>query len=153
MKHYYKIILISSYLLLSCQNSGSNLNTNAAEAQKFIDNYTKQYVQFYTSAKNARWQSNIEIKPNDFTNTKIAQKADKALAVFVGSKENIKGAQKYLNPKYKLTKIQVKQLELILYSAANSPQEVAELVEKEYRQRLSKYISYMDININWMAKR
>lgn len=137
MKHYY-IILISSYLLLSCHNSGSSPNTDAAEAQKFIDNYTKQYVKLYASAKNARWQSNIEIKPNDFTNAMIAQKADKDLAVFIGSKENIQSARKYLNPKYKLTKMQVKQLELILYSAANSPQEVADLVEKRIKAEVEQ---------------
>ncbi|VEH34715.1 hypothetical protein [Legionella sainthelensi] len=153
MKYYYTIILISSYLLLSCHNNGSSPNTDAAEAQEFIDNYTKRYVKLYASAKNARWQSNIEIKANDFTNAKIAQNADKALAVFIGSKENINGARKYLNPQYKLTNMQVKQLELILYSAANSPQEVADLVEKEYKLRLSKYISYMDISIYWMARR
>lgn len=130
MKYHFSSMLISAFLLLSCHNSGSTQNTAAIEAQKFIDSYTKQYLILYTNAQNARWQANIEIKPDDFTNTMIAQKANKALAVFIGSKENIESARKYLNQQHKLTKIQVKQLELILYSAANNPQHAASLVGK-----------------------
>lgn len=129
MKYHFSSMLISAFLLLSCHNS-SSLNNATIEAQKFIDSYTKQYLILYTNAQNARWQANIEIKPNDFTNTMIAQKANKALAVFIGSKENIESARKYLNQQHKLTKIQVKQLELILYSAANNPQQAAGLVGK-----------------------
>lgn len=146
MKHYCTIMLISSSLLLSCHDSGRH--SNAAEAQKFIDHYTKEYVKLYTSAKSARWQSNIEIKENDFSNVMIEQGADQALAAFIGSKENITSARKYLNPKYQLTKMQVKQLKLILYSAANSAQEVADLVEKRIKaegEQIHKLYGYQYI--------
>ncbi|HAT8371150.1 TPA: peptidase [Legionella pneumophila] len=136
MKYYFSSMLISVSLLLSC--GGSSPNTAKIEAQKFIDSYTKQYLILYTNAQNARWQANIEIKPKDFNNIIIAQKADKDLAVFIGSKENIKNARKYLNQQHKLTKIQIKQLKLILYSAANSTQQVADLVEKRINAELEQ---------------
>ncbi|HHG8516383.1 TPA: M2 family metallopeptidase [Legionella pneumophila] len=157
MRHNFTSILISGYLLLSCHNSNSTPNTYTAMAQKFIDSYTKQYVLLYTSAQNARWQSNIEIKPDDFTNIMNAQKADKALAIFIGSKRNIDSTRKYLNQQHKLTKIQVKQLQLILYSAANSPQEIDDLVEKRIKaevEQIHKLYGYQymlagkKININ-----
>ncbi|KTD13647.1 zinc-dependent metallopeptidase [Legionella gratiana] len=137
MKHYFTSLLISAYLLLSC-HSDNIPNRGVVEAQNFIDSYTKQYVLRYTNAQKARWKANIEIKPDDVTNAMIARKADEALAVYIGSKDNIKSARKYLAPPYKLTKIQVKQLELILYSAANSSQEVADLVKKRIKAEVEQ---------------
>lgn len=104
-----------------------------AEAQKFIDRYTEQYVQLYTDSQRAQWILNVEIKQGDSSNMVAAHKTDKALAEFTGSKENIERARKYLNQKDKLTDIQVKQLERILYLAANNPQIVANLVKQRIK--------------------
>jgi peptidyl-dipeptidase A len=145
MKYSFAVIALAACFLLSCQNSGNNQNTGQSEAQQFIDSYATQYVKLYTNSQNAQWKSNIEIKQGDSTNTLAAQKADEAMAEFTGSKDNIENARKYLAQKDKLTEIQLKQLELILYNAANNPQTVADLVkqrikaENEQTQKLYGY--------------
>lgn len=137
MKRLFAGMLVFACLfMMSCQNNGGNTNsqtTGDSEAQKFIDSYTTEYVKLYTNSQNAQWKSNIEIKTGDSTNTVAAQKTDEAMAAFTGSKENIENAKKYLSQKDKLSEIQVKQLELILYNAANNPQTVADLVKQRIK--------------------
>jgi peptidyl-dipeptidase A len=129
---YLSVLCLSAVLLFSC-NGGGNNDALQQEAQKFIDTYTTEYVKLYTNSSEAQWKSQTEIVAGDSTNTANAAKADEAMAVFTGSKENIEGAKKYLEQKDKLTEIQVKQLELILYAAANNPQTVADLVKQRIK--------------------
>ncbi len=135
MRKYVIAACIAASFMYSCKN-GNNSSTENAEqqqAQHFIDAYTKQYVKLYTNSSEAQWKSNTEIVSGDSTNTVNAQKADEAMAAFTGSKENIDSARKYLQLKDKLTEIQVKQLELMLYMAANNPQTVADLVKQRIK--------------------
>ncbi|MEI8278613.1 MAG: M2 family metallopeptidase [Bacteroidota bacterium] len=124
------IITFYSLLFFSCQSNDNNVQK---EAQKFIDTYTQKYVELYTNCQNAQWKSNIEIKQGDSSNTLAAQKADEAMAAFTGSKENIEKANKYLPLKDKLTDLQKKQLEFILYAAANNPQTIADVVKQRIK--------------------
>lgn len=110
-------------LFLSLSN-----NLLAQTAQQFLDTYTAEYVKLYTNSSLAQWQSNIEIKDGDTMNSFLAQKADEAMAAFTGSKENIEQAKKFLKEK-NLTEKQRKQLEVILYNAANNPQTIAPIVK------------------------
>jgi len=103
------------------------------DAQAFIDSYTQKYVALYTSASEAHWKANIEIKPGDSTNALAEQKADEATAEFTGSTANIEQAKKFLAIKDQLTPIQVKQLEHILYFAANNPQTIADVVKQRIK--------------------
>lgn len=128
---YLSILCLSAILLFSC--NGGNNDALQQEAQKFIDTYTEQYVKLYTNSSEAQWKSQTEIVEGDSTNTANAAKADEAMAAFTGSKENISNAKKYLEQKDKLTDIQRKQLELILYAAANNPQTVADLVKQRIK--------------------
>ena len=129
MRKLAPIALAISIALFSCGN-----NENAQqEAQKFIDDYTAQYVKLYTNSAEAQWKANIEIKEGDSTNALNAQKADEAMAAFTGSKENIEQAKKFLDKKDMLTDIQKKQLELILYAAANNPQTIADVVKQRIK--------------------
>lgn len=131
MKQYLAAVGLSACLLFSCKDGGNTQGSAVQqEAQKFIDGYTEQYVKLYTNSSEAQWKSNTEIVEGDSTNTLNAQKADEAMAAFTGSKENIEQARKYMDQKEQLTEIQVKQLELILYAAANNPQTVADLVKQ-----------------------
>src|SRR5256885_11215653 len=114
MKKY--LFLLPLILLAACQQR----NNGNDEAQKFLDNYTRQYVVLYKADQLAQWKSQIEIKQGDSTNVIAAQKADEALAAFTGSVENINTAKKFLDQKSSLTPIQQKQLELVLYNAANN---------------------------------
>lgn len=126
-------VFVSATILSSCKIAGVSNEANQAAAQKFIDSYTEQYVKLYTNSSEAQWKSNTEIVQGDSTNTINAQKADEAMAVFTGSQQNIDSARKYLGMKDQLTHIQVKQLELILYNAANNPQTVADLVKQRIK--------------------
>jgi peptidyl-dipeptidase A len=133
MKYSFAPLFFSIFFLLSCQNNSGTKNTGLVKAQKFIDRYTEQYVRLYTNSQHAQWILNVEIRPGDSSNTVAAHKTDKAMAAFTGSKENIENARKYLSQKEQLTDIQVKQLERILYFAANNPQTVANLVKQRIR--------------------
>lgn len=103
------------------------------DAQKFLDQYTEKYLDLqYTSAK-AEWQSNIHIVEGDTTNAYNTRMANEALAAFTGSTENIEMARKFLAKKDQLTDLQRRELEKILYNAADNPQTVAELVKKRIK--------------------
>lgn len=123
--------------LSSCGDGGAKKDAGPTkeqtEAQQFLDGYTQKYVTLYTNSSEAQWKANIEIKEGDTTNTVAARKADEAMAEFTGSKENIETARKLMDVKDKLTDLQVRQLERILYAAANNPQTVAELVKQRIK--------------------
>ncbi|MBS1690233.1 MAG: M2 family metallopeptidase, partial [Bacteroidetes bacterium] len=128
-----KLLCVSAAMVLLLAACDQKKNGVRDEAQNFLDDYTQEYVKLYTQDQLAQWISNIEIKKDDSTNTIAAQKADEALAVFTGSKDNIDKARKFLDQKAELTEIQVKQLQYILYNAANNPQTVADLVKKRIK--------------------
>lgn len=132
MKKTLLYVSFAATFLAACGNGGNN-NGGAKDVQQFIDNYTKEYVKLYTAQTEAQWKANTEIKEKDSTNTVAAQKADEAMADFTGSKENIENAKKFLEQKAQLTEIQKKQLEFILYNAANNPQTVADIVKQRIK--------------------
>ncbi|MCS6884682.1 MAG: M2 family metallopeptidase [Acidobacteriota bacterium] len=101
-----------------------------AEVQQFIDEYTKRWNELRTIAVEAEWQANIKIVEGDDTNARATREAQEKLAEFTGSKENIERAQKFLKHRDKLTELQVRQLEVILFNAANNPATVKELVKR-----------------------
>ena len=133
--------LLALFLLLPLCTSAKSSGGNAA-AQKFIDDYTQVYVRLYTAGQLAQWASNTQIREGDSSNTLAAQAADEAMAAFTGSAENISSAKTYLAQKASLTAIQKKQLDAILYAAANNPQTIADVVkarikaENEQTQKL-----------------
>lgn len=131
MKHFLIAFFTLSVLLTSCDNS-TNPPTGSKEAQAFIDIYTKEYVRLYTNSSEAQWKANTEIIAGDSTNSIAAQKADEAMAAFTGSKENIENAKKYLADK-NCSAIQKKQLEIMLYAAANNPQTIADIVKQRIK--------------------
>lgn len=133
MKQYLSALGLSALLLISCGNGAGNNDAVQKEAQQFLDKYTTEYVKLYTNSSEAQWKSNTEIVEGDSTNTVNAAKADEAMAAFTGSKENIAQAKKFMEQKDKLTDIQVKQLELILYAAANNPQTIADVVKQRIK--------------------
>jgi peptidyl-dipeptidase A len=130
MKKFLLLISAASVLLYSCSSNEKQIQ---ADAQKFIDDYTKEYVRLYTESSEAQWKSNIEIIEGDSTNAKATEKANEAYAAFTGSKENIEQARKFLEQKNKLTELQRKQLEVILFAAGNNPQTVADLVKERIK--------------------
>lgn len=129
MKKLISALCLSAVLLASCNNE----KQVQQEAQAFIDNYTEEFVKLYANSSEAQWKFNTVIIEGDKTNKLAAQAADEAMAAFTGSKDNIEKARKFLESKEQLTDIQVKQLEGILYSAANNPETVAGLVKERIK--------------------
>lgn len=118
-----------SVLLLACASP----EKRQQEAQAFIDAYTAKYKELAYASSEAQWAVNTKIIEGDSTNAVAARKADEALAAFTGSTENINQARTFLQHKQDLQPLQVKQLEKILYAAANNPQTVPDLVKERIK--------------------
>jgi peptidyl-dipeptidase A len=87
----------------------------------------------YYASSEAQWAVNTKIVEGDSTNAVAARKADEAMAAFTGSTENINKTRALLQQKQDLLPLQVKQLEKILYAAANNPETVADLVKERIK--------------------
>ena len=120
------IILIS---LMACSQK-SNIRK---EAQTFLDSYNKQYQTLYYEWNKGEWALNTKIVEGDTLTSKLAQDAQEKYAKFTGSRENIENAKKYLKLKDKLTDLQVRQLNRILYLAANNPETAGEIVKEKIK--------------------
>jgi len=116
-------------MLWSCESR----QNYQAQAEAFIAEYSKKYQQLYTVSSEAEWASNTHIVAGDSTNAIRTRQANETMAAFTGSAENIKQTRELLDHKESLTPIQVKQLEGILYRAANNPQTVTEVVKQRIK--------------------
>lgn len=125
------LLLILPMLILACADERKS-------AQTFIDDYNKQYVTLYTASAEAAWQTNTAIKEGDTMNAYRSRTADEAMASFTGSEENINQAKEFLKKRDRLTPLQVRQLEVILYTAAKDPQIVAPLVKENIRATIAQ---------------
>jgi peptidyl-dipeptidase A len=110
------------------------------DAQSFIDSYTEQYLKLFYASTQAEWNTNIDIRDGDTLNAYKFKVANEALSAFTGSVENIEKCKQFLKDKGKLTRLQVKQLESILYNAADNPQTVPELV----KERIKAYVDQVE---------
>jgi peptidyl-dipeptidase A len=113
------------------------------EVQDYLDDYNKEYQRLYTASSEAAWKVNTMIVEGDSTNAVASRKADEAMAAYTGSQGNIASATRYLEHKSELTPLQIKQLEKILYLAANNPATeeavVKERIKKETAQTEALY--------------
>lgn len=118
--------------LVACKDKAQTPDNSAiqAEVQQYLDSYNTEYQKLATAAAEGQWVLNTHIVKGDSTASKNAAISDEAYAKFTGSKVNIETAQKYMAEKEKLTAIQVKQLEYILYLAGNNPETAGEIVKK-----------------------
>lgn len=121
----FVLVLVLSIVLIACK-SAQNVEK---EAQLFIDAYTKTFKGLYYTSAKAEWKSNTYIVENDTATSNATQRANKAFAKFTGSKENIEKARMFLKDKDLLKPITIKQLEAILYAAANNPATVEDVVD------------------------
>ncbi len=131
------LFCLGFWLLTSCSNQAREMETEknevAAQAQQFIDRYTNQYLPLYEASGQAEWEANTRIKEGDTTNAYQVQQANEALAEFTGSEENINQALSLLENEEALEPLQIKQLEFILYEAADNPATVQELVKERIK--------------------
>ncbi|MBP6455944.1 MAG: M2 family metallopeptidase [Chitinophagaceae bacterium] len=130
MKLFYSLGMFLFLFLFSCKNANVKLQN---EVQQFLDTYTEEFVKLYAASSEAQWKSNIEIIEGDSTNAVETKKTSEAFAKFTGSKAIVEKVKKYLAQKDELTELQQKQLETMLYQAANNPEIVADVVTQRIK--------------------
>ncbi len=125
--------LLALFLLLAfipeCRRAAAESDPRA-EAQKFIDQYTAEWLQLLYAYNQASWNSNTKIVEGDETNARAENAALEKLTAFTGSKGSIERATTLLKQQDKLTPLQVKQLKGILYRAAEYPEIAKDLVKE-----------------------
>lgn len=126
------LLLIISIVIISCSNPPEEQDAKG-DAQTFIDSYTESFLKLYYTSAEAEWAANTKIVEGDTMNAYNVQQANETMASFTGSKENIESARSFLEKKDQLDPIQVKQLESILYQAANNPAVVEDLVKERIK--------------------
>src|SRR6187551_3062902 len=132
MKTYllsFLAIILIGFVACKSETKSNEPTPEQKEAQAFLDTYSTEYVKLYYASGEAAWKTNTEIKEGDTLNAYNSRIADEALTAFTGSISNIEQTKKFLGQKDKLTPLQVKQLEYILYMAGSDPQTVADLVK------------------------
>lgn len=127
------ILLFAAISLVACKNKTAKNDTLQQEVQQWLDSYNKQWQQLLIASAEAEWALNTKIVEGDTITSKLAEEANEAMAKFTGSKENIETAKKYLAQKDKLTPIQVKQLQVILYMAGNAPETAGDAVKQRIK--------------------
>lgn len=105
-------------------------STAKADAQAFLDDYTAKYLVLYTAWDEAEWAANTKIVEGDDTLSNAASAAHEKFAEYTGSADVIEKAKALMDKKADLEPLQVKQLEAVLYAAADNPQTIAETVKK-----------------------
>lgn len=100
------------------------------EVDTYLADYAATYQRLVTESQEAEWASNTRIVKGDTTNATRTKQANEALAEFVGGVENIERIRGYLKQSSRLKPLQTRQLEAMLYNAANSPQTVPDLVRE-----------------------
>ncbi len=120
-----------SVLLFSCGPKKNQAEgALQKEVQEKLDAYNLRWQSLLKDAAEAEWALNTKITEGDTVTGKKAEEANKAFAEFTGSKENIEFAQNSLKQKDKLTALQVRQLETILFMAGGNPETAGELVDQ-----------------------
>ncbi|MBR9916035.1 MAG: M2 family metallopeptidase, partial [Algicola sp.] len=130
-----KTILLMAVLItvFSCKNdtkTNEMVSASKEDVQAFLDDYTATYTKLYYDSALAEWDANTRIVAGDTTNAYKVQKANEAFAKFTGSTEVIEKTRKFLESKDNLDIVQVRQLNTILYAAANNPETVSDLVKE-----------------------
>jgi len=122
-------VLATTLLAAGCAPKGPDPLALQQEAAAFLTSYTDEAIRLYAEAAEAEWAANTRIIAGDDTNRERAEAARKEQAGFVGSAEIIETTRRFLESKDQLEPLQVRQLESILYAAADLPQTVPDLVE------------------------
>ncbi len=123
------LLVAASMTLVSCGKKA----TPEQAAQTSVDAYTTELQKLYYDVTRAEWAVNTRIVEGDTTNAYRSRMAKETMAAFTGSAENIEMARKYIAQRDQLSDLLARQLDAILYEAANNPQTVPDLVKKRIK--------------------
>src|SRR5262244_2866388 len=103
------------------------------KAEAFVATYTKEYQRLSYDVNKAEWAVNTHIVEGDTMTAYKDRMAKEAYAQFAGSTENIETTKKFLEHRKEFPDILNRQLDYILYEAANQPASAADLVKKRIK--------------------
>jgi peptidyl-dipeptidase A len=115
--------------LLGCGARAEQSSGNA-QLEKFLSGYNQTFQRLSYASQLAEWESNTHIVDGDSTNAMRTRRANEDLARFVGSSENIAQIQKFLEHRNQLSPLEARELDVMLYAAAEKPQTAADVVSE-----------------------
>ena len=118
---------LAALALLACQSGEARTSANA-ELESYLAQYAREYQRLGYESQLAEWASNTRIVEGDSSNATRTRQANEALARFVGSNDNISKVRGYLKDRDRLSPTQARQLEVMLYLAAEKPEAAAAVV-------------------------
>jgi peptidyl-dipeptidase A len=121
------LALLAAASLTACSESYED------QAQAFLADYNLEYQNLGYESAEAEWTSNTRIVEGDTANAHRTRMANEALAAFTGSEINIETARRLLVNRTQMSDVVVRQLEKVLYIAANNPQTVPDLVKERIK--------------------
>jgi peptidyl-dipeptidase A len=119
--------LIPLVLAIACRTDAKPSPANP-ELDAYLASYAREYQRLYYGSSLAEWESNTRIVEGDSSNAVRTRRANEALAAFVGSNENIARIKGFLEHRDRLSPLQVRELEVMLYNAADKPQTAGAIV-------------------------
>ncbi len=132
----YLLLTITILFSLSCGNNNNaqkEILEKQQRVQRFLTDYNNEFQRLYTISSETQWKVNTYIKEGDSLTGKANDDAAKAMADFTGSQKVIDSVQLFLQWKASLSEIQVKQMNMILYTAANNPESMKDMVTERIK--------------------
>ncbi|MCE3282187.1 MAG: peptidase [Chitinophagaceae bacterium] len=126
---YLSIIMLVALFACKTQEGSQKLTEEQQVVQNFLDSFHQGFLVVNYDYAEAQWQSNTKIIEGDSTNAVNERNAADKYAKFVGSSALIGRVRQFLDEKNDLTELQAKQLEKILYNAANYAETAKQAVE------------------------
>lgn len=123
------LLLVTLFIIVSCKKETHQ--DLKIEVQSFLDDYTKNYTKLRYQSSLAEWDANTKIIAGDTINAYKLQQANEAFAKFTGSTSVIEKTKAFLKQKEQLDIVQIRQLNTILYGAANNPEIVLDIVSQK----------------------
>ena len=124
-----RYLLLLPLALLGCRASAERPHGNP-ELEHFLADYNQSFQRLSYASNLAEWESNTHIVVGDSTNAIRTRRANENLARFVGSSENITTIQRFLKQRDRLTPLEARELEVMLYTGAEKPQAAAAVVSE-----------------------
>jgi peptidyl-dipeptidase A len=118
--------LILLVLALACRSAQPTARN--PELDSYLARYSREYQRLNYASALAEWESNTRIVVGDSSNAIRTRRANEELARFVGSAENIAKIRGYLEHRDRLSVLRTRELEVMLYFAAEKPQTAADVV-------------------------
>ncbi|HEX9776969.1 MAG TPA: M2 family metallopeptidase, partial [Geopsychrobacteraceae bacterium] len=132
MRNSYKAfpVIFAAGILFSCE-SGDQAFPGKVKA--YLHNYNQQYQGLLKEAAEAEWRLNTYIVEGDTVTKRKVERANEKMAAFTGSEANIEKSRWFLTQHKKLSDLQIRQLEYILYRAGKNPAIAGELVKERIK--------------------